>query len=55
MNSSVYQPSALVYPPITSQCKNILLIDKSVTDAQLFASSVNETTFIPAHLRNPNF
>ena len=45
MNSSVYQPSALVYPPITSQCKNILLIDKSVTDAQLFASSVNETTF----------
>jgi len=37
--------SALVYPPSTCGCKNVLLIDSSVKDSQRFASSVNGSTF----------
>jgi hypothetical protein len=39
------QPFALVYPPNTSGCKNVVLIDNAVKDAKLFASSVNADTF----------
>jgi alpha-tubulin suppressor-like RCC1 family protein len=34
----------LVHPPITS-CSNVLLIDNSINDAQLFYNSVNTDTF----------
>ena len=39
------RPGGLVYPANTSGCKNVLLIDNSVKDAQLFASSANADTF----------
>lgn len=37
--------SVLVHPPSASGCKNLLLIDSAVKDFQLFATSVNESTF----------
>jgi len=42
---SKHQPFALIYPSNTSNCKNVLFIDNEVKNAQLFASSVNGTTF----------
>jgi hypothetical protein len=36
---------ALLHPPSACGCKNVLLIDSAVKDSQLFASSVNESTF----------
>jgi alpha-tubulin suppressor-like RCC1 family protein len=42
------QPFALVYPPNynnNNECKNVLLIDNDVEDAQIFASSANAATF----------
>ena len=39
------KPIELVYPSDTSGCKNVLLIDNTVKDAQLFANSVNADTF----------
>ena len=37
--------SSLVYPSNTIGCKNVLLIDNSIIDAKLFASSANPSTF----------
>jgi hypothetical protein len=42
------QPFALVYPPNynnTNEYKNVLLIDNTVKDAQIFANSANASTF----------
>ena len=36
---------SLVYPSNSAGCKNILLIDNNVPEANLFASSVNSYTF----------
>ena len=48
INFNNRQPFALVYPPNynnTNECKNVLLIDNSVEDAQIFVSSANAATF----------
>jgi hypothetical protein len=37
--------SALIYPSITNTYTNVLLIDKNVKDAQIFADSVNTNTY----------
>jgi hypothetical protein len=37
--------TVLIHPPSASGCKNVLLIDSAVKDFNLFASSVNESTF----------
>lgn len=37
--------NSLVHPPSASGCKHVLLIDNAVKDFQLFATSVNESTF----------
>jgi hypothetical protein len=39
------KPFALVYPEDSTNCKNILLIDHKVKDAQTFYTSVNASTF----------
>jgi len=44
-DSNNRQPVDLVYPSNTGGCKNVLLIDNSTKDANLFASSVNSSTF----------
>jgi alpha-tubulin suppressor-like RCC1 family protein len=35
----------LIYPNLSSGCTNVLLIDNSVMDSQIFYNSVNENTF----------
>jgi alpha-tubulin suppressor-like RCC1 family protein len=42
---SLNKQFSLVYPPNTSGCKHVLLIDNSVKEAQLFSDSANASTF----------
>ena len=51
---SIRESFALNYPQNANGCKNILLIDNAVKDAQLFASSVNDNTFPIIYSRTSN-
>jgi hypothetical protein len=44
-NGSKKTKTELVYPQNNSGCKNILLIDNSVIDYEIFVTSVNADTF----------
>ena len=35
----------LIYPQLTTECKNIILIDNQVSNAKLIANAVNSDTF----------
>ena len=39
------KPVPLIYPTINPACKNILLIDQSIKNSQIFSDSVNADTF----------
>jgi len=38
-------PFPIIYPPVKNGCRNVLLIDHSIADANLFATSANENTY----------
>jgi DNA-binding beta-propeller fold protein YncE len=44
LNFDVRQSKGLVYSQNSKDCKNVLLIDNTVNDAQLFSASVNSST-----------